>query len=46
LLTFEEVRERFDLKNPEVKECFKPFYESLKILDVENPTVEDQIKLF
>lgn|GEM_PF-802492 len=46
LLTFEEVRERLDLKNPKVKEYFKPFYESLKILDVENPTVEDQIKLF
>ena len=46
LLTFEEVRERLDLKNPEVKEYFKPFYESLKILDVESPTVEDQIKLF
>jgi len=46
LLTVEEVKERLDLKNPEVKEYFKPFYESLKILDVENPTVEDQIKLF
>ncbi|MFC2471830.1 MAG: hypothetical protein ACFNVI_10590 [Lachnoanaerobaculum gingivalis] len=46
LLTVEEVKERLDLKNPEVREYFKPFYESLKILDVENPTIEDQIKLF
>lgn len=46
LLTLEEPKEKLDFKNPEVKEYFKPFYESLKILDVENPTVEDQIKLF
>ena len=46
LLTFEKIKERLDLKNPEVREYFKPFYESLKILDVENPTIEDQIKLF
>ena len=39
LLTFEKIKERLDLKNPEVRE-------SLKILDVENPTIEDQIKLF
>ncbi|MCR5063079.1 MAG: hypothetical protein K6A89_07310 [Treponema sp.] len=46
MLSFDEMKERLDLKNPEVKEYFKPFFDALKKMDKEKPTPEDQIKLF
>jgi len=46
MLSFDEMKERLDLRNPEVKAYFKPFYDTLKKMDKKNPTPEDQIKLF
>ena len=46
MLSFDEMKERLDLKNPEVKAYFRPFYDTLKKMDKKNPTPEDQIKLF
>ena len=46
MITVEEINERLNFNNPEVKEYFKPFYDKLKKMDLEKPTPEDQIKLF
>ena len=46
ILNFDEMKKRLDLKSPEAKEYFKPFFDALKKFDKENPTPEDQIKLF
>ncbi len=46
MLSFDEMKERLDLKKTEVKEYFKSFFDALKKFDKKNPTPEDQIKLF
>lgn len=46
VIDIDELIEKFDLKNQEVKEYFKPFYDALKKFDNENPTPENQIRLF
>lgn len=38
MITVEEINERLNFNNLEVKEYFKPFYDKLKKMDLEKPT--------